>query len=204
MRFGHFASLITPAIISLFININADARTPDYSKKINQISEGAPANMGHTLAPEAYVSFKTYKLPDAKVLYINFEEFEKLGIPRPKNLKQLAQFKTALIDCCAYSSNFNAEKFKTYYADRYGGWAIGHHAGTARGGSIGKISMKGSGKNPLGTEIETLDHANGAASFDEGIREPVKASLAQDLLRALILFYLSWIRVKTKFFRGVI
>lgn len=86
-----------------------------------------------------------------------------------------------LLRCCAFevdspsrivADNSEVQR-STGYADRYGGFGIGHNGGSGRGACLNGYQVKGVGRTPLVSGLTNESHASGGAYLEECVRETI-------------------------------
>jgi hypothetical protein len=120
-------------------------------------------------------------LPEAKVVWFNFELARRLGLEVPEGDRLTPEFHQAVIDALAFraiepgeESGFRATT--ELFADAYGGTYMGEHQGSGRFGFFdwGGLGSKGIGLTPLAKpRPHDFQHSHGGAPMIEGGLEAI-------------------------------
>jgi hypothetical protein len=119
------------------------------------------------LPPESFVAFAAKKLARPSCVFINSH------VTAPCNWLEHYAF---LVPSDLESDEDLLDERKTFFAERYGGRAIGHHGGGGRCGIAGEYQVKGIGCNPLIGEVtgeRGFWHSHGGVSLVDAIQEAV-------------------------------
>lgn len=123
----------------------------------------------------AFEKFKTYKLRNAEVAWVNEKLIKSYGVEGSLDeLKQHMLNEYAFVSS-GYTTDrkLNAKRKKYFFADRYGSRHEVCHGGSGRCGFDGKFQVKGIGITPLLAQNMSQSHKHGKMFIDEAILEAI-------------------------------
>lgn len=135
-------------------------------------------------SPSLYKWFKTYRLKNARVFWINERWFleRNINVFEPTTKTAAERW---LISEFAFSIPQPHEPPEAYLretryfgADSYGGTGGPPHGGSGRCGSRGVMQVKGIGMTPLVGVTRDFAHSNGSVTLEEAIRETIYSEIA--------------------------
>jgi len=120
------------------------------------------------LGSESYVGFKAQRLAKPRLLWLNHDLLNKMGITATPE---------ELMDAYAYSipqvgdpPDAFSEKFLEFFASRYGGDCLAGNLGDGRSAARGQFRVKGIARTPLATQPLRM-------SMDMGLRQLLKGCM---------------------------
>lgn len=154
----------------------------------------------NNLPEESFVSFDTYKLKGAEVVWINKELIQEYNIEIDEDV-----LKNSLIDNFSYVSEGYTKKIriiindkKQFMADQYGSRHETCNGGSARCGLNGYFQIKGIGRNPLVAANMSESHSHGKLFIDEAISEAIWGEICHQHLPYGAIRTLAIIKTNTK------
>ncbi|OEF24245.1 protein adenylyltransferase SelO family protein [Vibrio rumoiensis] len=156
--------------------------------------------IGNDLPEESFVSFDTYKLNGAEVVWINKELIQEYNIELDEKI-----IKDELINNFSYVSKGYTKKTrivtndkKSFMADQYGSRHEVCNGGSARCGLNGHFQIKGIGRNPLVAVNISESHSHGKLFIDEAISEAIWGEICHKHLPYGAIRTLAIIKTNTK------
>lgn len=123
----------------------------------------------------AFAEFKTYKLSNTEILWVNqslLRKYEIEGTIEEIEQRILNDYSYVTFDYVNASRLIKSDS-KIFYADRYGSRHEVCNGGSARCGYDGRFHVKGIGVTPLLSENMSKSHSNGKLFLDEAISEAI-------------------------------
>ncbi len=166
-------------LILLMISVAASGASIDtpFGRALLNNAKMAPAIQGYRLpAVPSFVEVTAQRLRNARVLWANEDLWRTCGSMFPKPIQVpvgTPEFNQALVDAFAYvipdgveDQFFLDRKYKTLWADLYGGKGNNSNAGSGRAAAVGMFQIKGIGRTPLVVHSRT-DHSSGHLTSTE-------------------------------------
>jgi hypothetical protein len=124
------------------------------------------------LPDTSFVAISTHRLVAPMVAWTDGERFtEEIALTNAFCIMQSYE-----------PDNIYLSEVRTQYADRYGGYGVGHAGGSGRCATIGTIQIKGVGRTPLVTPKLDPFHTSGTVSLQEAGREVIWSQILQNVL----------------------
>lgn len=148
-----------------------------YADQIDDLMSGPPKFIGKQMDAKNYVEVKAQRLANAKIVWFNFELAKDMGLNIPILTPTIEK---KLLDQYAYmvpnrndAKSSYIDKYKTFYADRYGGDGLHANYGSGRAMSSGLFQAKGGGVTPLVSSYNDFNHSHGGAALYKMAQEAV-------------------------------
>lgn len=146
-------------------------------KDLALLAAGSPRLMSDGVLPsEQYLPFEVRRLAKPSLIWANLPLLKKMGYDVPQQLDEATEKK--ILESLAWVApdpfvqpDEITTESRTFFADFYGGWGIGHNHGSARAGSSGSIQSKGVGITPH-LKLYDKDHT-ARSTLHEAIKDAV-------------------------------
>lgn len=158
---------------------------PSLKKKLSTLVSEPENHSRRRLGPKSYIKEEGRNLKKAKLLWVNFDYLDEIGISIPRDtdwneieklLKPFFAWGTPKPDD---PSGTFGELTKEFFADLYGGTGLGLNWGSGRAAESGATQIKGFGPTDAVGMNQGESHSNGAVSCEEGMREAVFGEVNQ-------------------------
>jgi uncharacterized protein YdiU (UPF0061 family) len=162
---------------------------PEPALPAGTLSAGTPPIV-ETLGADRFVKL-TGVLEPGKVVWFNWKLAGELGLELPRGNVMTPAFEAELARHLGWrllkeGEAANGRPTVDMYADRYGGWGMGHNKGAGRAAFFGRFNLntKGVGVTPLVSGATHYSHRHGGAPLKEGILEAVWGEVGTNLFEA--------------------
>lgn len=174
----------------LLVSLALPARAqPEPSLPAGTLSTGTPPIV-ETLGADRFVKL-TGVLEPGKVVWFNWRLAGELGLELPRGNVMTPAFEAELARHLGWrllkeGEAANGRPTVDMYADKYGGWGMGHNKGAGRAAFFGRFNLntKGVGVTPLVSGATHYSHRHGGAPLKEGILEAVWGEVGTNLFEA--------------------
>lgn len=120
----------------------------------------------------SFAAVRTRLLRDPQILWVNGNSFtEEKASANAYCMRQLQD-----------TGDLFADEERIQFADRYGGYGIGHASGSGRCAAFDDVQIKGVGRTPLSTNELDGFHTSGTMSLHEAARETIWSELLGSVL----------------------
>ncbi|HBP21319.1 MAG TPA: hypothetical protein DEA08_26465, partial [Planctomycetes bacterium] len=142
-----------------------------------------------TLGSDRVVELTAVNVPKGKVVWFNSALAAEMGIALPPGGVMTPELEAQLMRHLSWRIVPQGEtvpegaRTTKVYADRYGGWGMGHNKGAGRAAFFGEynLNIKGVGVTPLVSNNTHYSHRHGGAPLSEGVLEAVWGELGTNL-----------------------
>lgn len=176
------------ALLLLALALPAWAQ-PEPALPAGTLSAGTPPIV-ETLGADRFVKL-TGVLEPGKVVWFNWKLAGELGLELPRGNVMTPAFEAELARHLGWrllkeGEAANGRPTVDMYADKYGGWGMGHNKGAGRAAFFGRFNLntKGVGVTPLVSGATHYSHRHGGAPLKEGILEAVWGEVGTNLFEA--------------------
>ncbi|KNA44807.1 MchC protein [Vibrio cholerae] len=125
------------------------------------------------LSEYSFVSYKTYKLKNTEIAWINRKYIDELGLIPSDIEKSLLENFSYVSEGYTTDEELDLTDSKIFLADRYGNPGDAGNGGSARCGLNGHFQVKGNGTNPLGAVNVDEGHSHGKLPLSEAVSEAI-------------------------------
>jgi hypothetical protein len=126
-----------------------------------------------------------------RVVWFNAELARAFGFEVPASNTLTPELERQLLDALslrvlAPGEDPGDRRTLTAYADKYGGFGIGHNKGAGRAAFLPSlnVNIKGVGATPLVSQKTSFDHRHGGAPMSEGFLEAIWGEVGENLFAA--------------------
>ncbi|WP_221274602.1 protein adenylyltransferase SelO family protein [Thaumasiovibrio subtropicus] len=145
-------------------------------------SENNTKIFGSVLSHDSFISYSTYKLKNARVMWVNRRYFLERNIDFENIDDFILENYAYVTETYAQENEIDRQDKRVFLADRYGCHAPISNGGSSRCGVNGEFQVKGNGVNPLvGMNIDE-GHSDGMLCLAEAVGEAIWGEICHNNL----------------------